>query len=186
MKRTNTDFSKHEHKVELYKCGEKQIRIDHFQVGNSRHDYIQFINTDEVMTVTGDYGNWVFCRPFIPTKGQTISDSYWIEKLKISSEQKLRDLDFDYMADMIKAEIKELIAEYGEEDNERYNTEMDWYENLLEACEGEDEIQYLSLAYRDSPNWKDYDDVPISYKTPIWLQIIFDAFEEMCSRMSDN
>jgi len=39
----------------------------HFQVGDSSTNYIQFINTDRVLTVTGDFGNWVFCRPFVPS-----------------------------------------------------------------------------------------------------------------------
>lgn len=49
MKRTTIDFSEHEHRVEIFKCGEKEIRVDHFQVGNSRMNYIQFINTDVLL-----------------------------------------------------------------------------------------------------------------------------------------
>ena len=53
--RIGVDFSEHTHRIEIFKCGDKEIRIDHFQNGNSRINYIQFINTDEVMTVTGAF-----------------------------------------------------------------------------------------------------------------------------------
>lgn len=185
MKRTDIDFSEHEHRVEIFKCGEKEIRVDHFQVGNNRMNYIQFINTDEVLTVTGDFGNWVFCRPFVPSKGGHVDASYWIEKLRISSEQKLDSLDLD----AIKKEIKELIEsgleEYGYEGQELEQAK-EWFGELLE--EVDDELGYLCKAYRDysKPNFIDHEMIPCTKKTPVRLSIIFDAFDEICERLKKS
>lgn len=99
-KRTDIDFSQHKHRIEIFSNSETghEIRVDHLQVGNSNYNYVQFINTDRILTVTGDYGNWTFCRPFVPSKDGYVSDLYWIEKLRMSNY-----LDFDTL-DMIENE----------------------------------------------------------------------------------
>lgn len=182
MSRTGIDFSKHDHRVELFKCGEKEIRVDHFQVGNSRMEYIQFINTDEVLTVTGDFGNWVFCRPFVPSQKGRVSDSYWIEKLSIASEQKLDALDLDTIEVNIKELIDSGLEEYGYEGKELEQAK-EWFGELLQ--ETYDELSYLSKAYRDyyKPSFLEDEIIPCTKKIPVWLNIIFDAFEEICQRL---
>lgn len=180
--RTGKDFSEHVHTVEIYKCGEKEIRVDHFKKPETFMESLQFINTDRVLTITGDYGNWVFCRPFIPSPAGKVSDQYWIEKLKISSEQKLDELDLEG----IRTEIKERIATGLEEqgfEGEELEKCKDWYLELLE--ETDDKLNYLAKAYRDydRPDCIDHEDIPNYNKVPVWLEIIFDAFEVMCSRM---
>ena len=48
-KRTNIDFKDHKHRVEIFKNDkDDEIRIDHFQVGDSNQRYIQFVNTDRL------------------------------------------------------------------------------------------------------------------------------------------
>lgn len=185
MKRTVVDFSRHNHRIELYNCGDKQIRIDHLQVGDSRAGYIQFINTSEVLTVTGDFGNWVFCRPFIPKAGNCVDDSYWIEKLKISSEQKLRDIDLQKTSKEIQELINGGLENYGYE-GEELEQAKEWFKELLDNCE--DELDYLSFAYRnyEKPIFIDDEMIPCVYKIPIWLEIIFDAYDEICDRLKTN
>lgn len=183
-KRTGIDFSKHTHRIEIFKCGEKEIRIDHFQVGNSRTNYIQFINTDEVMTVTGDFGNWVFCRPFVPSKKGNVSESYWIEKLQIASEQKLERLDLDAIGKEIEGLLRHGLKDYGYK-GKQLKEAKEWYKELLESTD--DELSYLSKAYRDHdrPSFIDSEDIPSTKKVPGWLKVIFDAFEEICSRIKE-
>jgi hypothetical protein len=184
-KRTSVDWSKHEHKVEIFTCGEKEIRVDHFQVGDSKVKYIKFINTDETLTITGDYGNWVFCRPFVPSKDGYVSDGYWLEKLRISSEQKLSDLDFESISKEIEELINSGLEEYGYE-NEKLNQAKEWFKELLE--ETDDEISYYAKAFRDysKPNFIDYEMIPTTKKMPSWLNVIFDAFDEMCRRLKED
>jgi len=184
-KRTGIDFSKHIHTVEEYVCGEKIIRVDHFKIPDTRMNYIQFINTDETMSVTGDFGNWIFCRPFIPSVKSGVSDSYWLEKLEIASEQRFDRLNFD----AIEKEIQELIdaglEEYGYK-GEELEQAKEWYTELLSECD--DKLSYLAKAYRDCdrPDFIDSEQIPYTVEVPTWLYIIFDAFDEICRRIKEN
>lgn len=176
------DFSEHSHRVEIFKNGDKEIRIDHLQKNDSRMEYIQFINTDEIMSVTGDYGNWIFCRPFIPSAEGKVSVGYWIEKLETYNELKLDKLDLD----SIEVEIQELIdtglEDYGYE-GDKLEEAKEWFQELLE--ETSDELDYLHKAYRDyrKPNFIDYDMIPRTNEIPKRLLIIFEAFDEICNRL---
>jgi hypothetical protein len=184
-KRTNSDFSKHVHRVEIFKSDENEIRIDHFQVEKNNMLYIQFISTDRTLTVTGDYGNWVFCRPFHPSPDGFVSDHYWLEKLRTYSIQSFDEYDFDE----IEKEITELIESglelYGYEGDELIKAK-DWFDELLDEIG--DHISYEHKAYRDynKPDFIDYDMIPITKLMPVQLEIIFDAFDEICKRLKDN
>jgi hypothetical protein len=181
-KRTSIDFSNHEHRIEIFKSGEKEIRVDHFQVGNSSTNYIQFINTDRVMTVTGDFGNWIFCRPFHPSPKGGVSEQYWIEKLRISSSQELARYDADETEKEIKELIKNGLEEYGYKDDELKEIK-DWFKELLQ--EVDDELNYTYKAFREygRPNFIDGEQIPLCKKVNQWLLIIFDAFDEICRRL---
>ena len=41
---------------------------------------------EDKLIITGDYYNWIFCRPFTPDKDGSVSEMYWIEKLQIANE----------------------------------------------------------------------------------------------------
>ena len=41
----------------------------------------------DLCVVTGDVGNWMFCREFHPSSKGHVSDYYWVEKLQMSSSQ---------------------------------------------------------------------------------------------------
>ncbi len=183
-KRTDVDFSKHEHRVEVFKCGKNEIRVDHFQVEDSRMRYIKLINTDDTLTVTGDYGNWVFCRPFVPSSDGGVSDCYWLEKLRTASVQVVSE----FCSVETEKEIQELINS-GLEDYGYKDTELDvlkeWFKDLLEYVD--DEIEYTYYAYRyNKPAILDYEMIPFCKKINTWLLIIFDAFDEMCNRLKEQ
>ncbi|MFW6226371.1 MAG: hypothetical protein ACOC3V_05390 [bacterium] len=184
-KRTSIDFSKHSHRVEIYKCGEKEIRIDHLQIDTSRTNYIQFINTDEICSVTGDFGNWIFCRPFIPSSNEGVTDSYWIEKLNTRSEQNLDKLDMAAISKRIEELLDGDLDKMGFDEDEIDDVKS-WYEDLLE--ETHDEYSYIAKAWRDysRPSTIEDEDVPHITVVPIWLKIVFDGFEEICKRIKEN
>lgn len=184
-KRTSVNFDKHEHRVEIFKCKEKEIRVDHFQIGDSRMKYIKFVNTEDTLTVSGDYGNWVFCRPFVPSADGYVSDCYWFEKLRMLSEQKFDILDFDLIQQEIKELIDSGIKERFREDNEKTENAIAWFKELLDIAESEDHIEYTWKAYRDysMPDFIEYEMIPFTKKIPTWIKIIFDAFDEICNRL---
>ncbi len=185
-KRTGVDFSKHEHRVELFKNDEgKEIRVDHFQKGNSRYGYLQFTNTAETLTVTGDYGNWVFCRPFGISEEGSVSVGYWLEKLRDSSSQEPSNYDGDETAKEIKALIKSGLKEYGYE-GEELSLAKEFFTDLLTYTE--EEFEYVYEAYRggNAPPFLDAEMIPFCKEVKIWLLIVFDAFDEMCERLKKS
>lgn len=185
-KRTQQDWSQHKWRREVFTNPEgKEITIDHLQKGNSNAHYILFINDTRGLTVRGDYGNWVFCRNFIPSADtESISGGYWMEKLTIGSTQKFEFLDFE----CIEQDFKDRFEGWMFEND--YNTSQleeieEWKNEMLEALEGKDRIDYLYKAYR-TPNpigWS-CEDFPHDHKKiPVRLNILFDGFEEICRQM---
>jgi len=183
VSRTGIDFSKHEHRVEIFKNGDKEIRIDHFQIGNSNINYIQFINTDRILSVTGDFGNWIFCRPFVPSEEGGVSDGYWLEKLRIASCQEAGKYDGDETAKEIQLLIDSGLEEQGYK-GEELEQIKEWYTDLLGYTE--DEHEYIYHAYRDYPSYIDCEIIPFCKELNNWLNIIFDAFDEICFRLKEN
>lgn len=184
-KRTKVDFSKHVHRVEIFKNEDNnEIRIDHFQIGDSNQKYIQFINTDKILSITGDYGNWIFSRPFIPNKDEYVSGGYWLEKLNILSTQEGKEYD----SEKTKLAIQNLIDSELEELYEDKELEIckEWFTDLLEYTD--DELEYTCFAYKtsDKPPFIDYETIPFVEEINIWLQIIFDAFDEICYRIEQK
>jgi len=54
-KRSYWDFSEHTHTVEIFKSDNgNEIRVDHFQKGDSNMGYIKFVNDDKGLSVFGD------------------------------------------------------------------------------------------------------------------------------------
>ena len=182
-KRINVDFSKHQHSREIFTNEKgKEIIVDHFKVPDTYYGYIKFTNTDDSLLVTGDYGNWVFNRPFVPEKENFVSDSYWLEKLRMSSQQRFEELDWDYIDKEIKFLIKKGLKEYGYS-GEKLKQAKEWFSELLEECG--DKLSYEAKAYRDCymPDFIDYDMIPYHKEIPAWLLIVFDAFDEICRRI---
>lgn len=183
--RTGIDFSKHEHRVEIFKSEKNEIRIDHFQVGNNNTNYIQFINSDRTLTVTGDFGNWVFNRPFIPSEDGYVSDPYWLEKLRIGSKQEPGRYDGEATAKEIQKLIDNGLEDYGY-GGEDLKELKEWYTDLLTYADNEHE--YVCHAYYAYPIPKNVDNesVPFCKSVDNWLLIIFDAFDEICKRLKEK
>ncbi|MDD4970850.1 MAG: hypothetical protein PHT07_15590 [Paludibacter sp.] len=183
-KRTGIDFSKHVHTVDVYKHEDKEIQVDHFKIPDSMTNYIQFINTDRVLTITGDFGNWVFCRPFVPSIDGYVSDGYWLEKLRILSSQVPGSYDGEATASEIQKLIDEGLQEYGYKGDELKKMK-EWYTDLLTYTD--DEYEYVYHAYRgyDRPNIET-ESIPFCKKLNPWLNIIFDAFDEICRRIKEG
>lgn len=172
-RRTNIDFSKHELKItEL-----NGVLIHEFKIPGTRNCMLVFINTRGVMTVTGDFGNWVFCREFHPfaNNDSGVDSGYWDEKLQISSVQKSKKYDTDETIKRIKDFKESFIDTYGREMN---SDEADWVERLELSVY--DENEYIFAAYRERPESIDYESVPFAQKRHFWLDAVYDGFEAIC------
>lgn len=172
-KRTNVDFSRHQLKTTQF----EGVLIYEFKRPDTRNCMLVFINTRGVMTVTGDLGNWVFCREFHPSpeKNGGVSGGYWDEKLQISSVQKSHAFDSDETTNQINSFKKDFKENYGREMNE---DELDWVESLENNVD--DEYEYTYLAYREKPSSIDYESVPFGKKRHYWLDAVYDGFDAIC------
>ena len=176
-KRTGINFEKHE--VLVTKTDE--CLIHHLKKPDTMCNSIKYINCGGILAVTGDFGNWIFCREFHPDKDNSVSDGYWYEKLKILSTQD--GLDFDGNA--TKEALAERLSEYKEDKGENVNEEViEYYEECMNKCD-EHLLDYEFYAYREQPNGMDYDDVIIVKDYKFWLKAVFDGFDEICRRLID-
>lgn len=80
--------------------------------------------------------------------------------------------------------IKEFVSSFedyfGREMNEE---EKDWVESLTNAAD--DETEYNHIAYREKPKDIDYEYVPFGKKRQAWLEVVYDAFDEICIRLRE-
>jgi hypothetical protein len=159
-------------------------------------DMINFINVDGILAVTGDYGNWIFCREFIPAEKNSVSDGYWLEKLRISSSQQPSSYDSKETAKELHNRIKELNDEWKETEeeyeNDQHNSKylslktkheetLEYFNDCLNTVD--DELDYTYQAYRNMPNYYDYEFPVFEKSLNVWLLIIFDGFDEICNRL---
>lgn len=189
--RTCIDFSQHILTTKIYKTDNwETIRVDEFYKPNTITHWLKFVNTSNSLAVTGDFGNWLFCRPFIPVNNwEKISSMYWAEKLRNSSTQHAGAYDSETAYKEIEEKIKELeenIEDYviDNEWQEEFDEIIDWWRSLLDYTENEIEYQYhaydcdwmrpASIDHEEIPNW---------FKWHFWLEVVFDAFEEICKRL---
>ena len=174
MKRTQTDFSKHELTVK----SQEGLLIHHLKIPDTIARNIKFINTNDILAVTGDYGNWIFCREFHPSAEGYVSDQYWIEKLRICSCQEPMEYDAEATAEAIQEQLDDPDADLDEE-------EKLYYSDCLSVVD--DELEYTYTAYREMPGNMIAEDVIFYKKNRDWIDVVFDGFEEICRRLkSDN
>lgn len=175
MARTKIDFSGH--KLEVIKS--EGVLIHKFKRPDTTANSVVFINTCGVMTVTGDFGNWVFSREFHPSPSQEkISNSYWDEKLQNNSIQTASEFDGEATRRAIVEFKEDNICNYSELELEAIE---DWIEKLEDSIE--DEIEYTFIAYREKPNCIDYENIPFTNKRRFSLEAIYDSFEAICQRL---
>jgi len=177
-KRTNTDFSEHELKVI---ANDAIIIHDLKQTGCEYTHRVKFINTCGIMVVTGDFGNWIFCREFHPSSEGKVSDYYWVEKLQINSAQNPYNFDNEGTKKEIEEGIEKGLEDYGYQDKKLEEMKK-YYEELLNYVDLS-EFEYTSFAYNNYPSFLDTERVPFIREIKPWLLVIFDAFDEICNRL---
>lgn len=176
-KRTSIDLSKHVITV----TEQENLLVHHFKIPNTYMNSVKFINTNGIMAVTGDFGNWIFCREFHPSAEGMVSDHYWLEKLQIASSQVGDEFDSKSTREEIELGLKSQLEEYG-----YYGDELEkmkeYYNDLLDYVDYS-EWEYTAYAYSNMPSFLDAESVPFVKDTKTWLKIIFDCFDEMCNRI---
>lgn len=175
-KRTGIDFSKHEVTI----AENELVSIRHLAIPGTFHNNIKYTNVSGCLLVTGDYGNWVFCRPFAPDAEVSVSEPYWLEKLRNSSSQDPCEYNSDILSEAIKERISEL-EDIGYE-GDKLKIIRGYYEECLDNVE--DEISYISTA-RNIPSCLDFESIIISKDLKFWLKAVFDGFDEMCRRLKE-
>ena len=179
--RTGVDFTKHE----LIVTEQEGLLIHRLKHPEYTHmNSVKFINTNGIMAVTGDYGNWMFCREFHPSAEGRVSSGYWCEKLQIASSQNGYEFDSEGTREEIQYGIEKGLEEYGYT-GEELEEAKEYYEYLLNYVD-ESEWYYEANAYTEMPSFFDSEGVPNVKKVKIWLQIVFDAFDEICRRMKEE
>lgn len=168
-KRTKIDFSKHILEVEKT----DKIAVYSFRLPEKKHYHsVIVICACGVTTITGDWGNWVFCREFHPCKNGKVSEGYWDEKLEIGSVQKSDVFDEDEAIREIDALLKE---------NDDFDDETIMFLNDLRGWTS-DEFEYVQFIRDNKPQDGplDYTDLPTGRIRHRWLDAIYDAFDVMC------
>ncbi len=166
---TTINWSKHKLKITT----NKNVLIHDLKIHNSMQDRVTFINSMGICAVTGDYGNWIFCREFHPSKEGYVSRAYWSEKLKIGSTQQSGAFDSDFAISKIDAYLNDEEYEWEEEEKE-------YLENLKNSAE-DGEYAYNAAAM-DYPGNFDSEMIPTGLKRRYWLSAVYDAFNEICTR----
>ena len=185
--RTKTDFSKHVLNVTEV----PGLLIHDFAIPNTVCQRITFLHirnehVPNILIVTGDYGRWTFNRDFVPSVDNMVSDSYWCEKLRIGSTQKSHVYSSEVTGKLIQEELKTLEEDKDDHSAYEYENLKSYYESLLNYCDcGEEE--YVFQAYWDDsePGRRllDPENIPLGKEVDIQLQVVFDAFDEICNRM---
>jgi hypothetical protein len=167
-KRQRVDFSKHE----ITEIKTDDVYIIKFRRPDTSYEAVYFLNACGVLSVTGDWGNWIFCREFHPG-GDYVSGGYWDEKLEISSQQKAKAFDPQKTEDAINRRMKEKDCEPEERE---YLNEM-----LRYVSDGE--ILYQSEAYNRLPQRYDHYTMIFEKSRHFWLDVVYDAYDEITYRM---
>jgi hypothetical protein len=175
-KRTGIEFKDYEVKV----TQQEGLLVHFLKKPDTICGCIKYINTNGIMAVTGDYGNWIFCREFHPSAdGDDVSDGYWNEKLSIASTQQPREFD----PKATREKIEELLRE-GECNGDLDEDEKVYLRRGLALVD--DEFEYKQHAYGEKcGQFADGEYVPCCTKNPYWLDAIYDGFEEICRRMKE-
>ncbi len=187
MKGTRTDIDFSEHIV--IETKQDNLLIYDFRIPETQMNRIQFINTNGILAITGDFGNWIFCREFHTSKDGYVSDHYWCEKLQISSTQTYSDYSSKETKEELRRKLKEYIEEQKSEDenfneHDEENEILEYFKECIRRVD--DELDYTSYAYREYPDGLDGEDVVFVKEIKYRLKLIFDAFDEMCRRLKEN
>lgn len=183
-KRTDIDFSKHKYeRLNLNDVtGSCPATICSLHLDSEYHKVV-LITANGITSVTGDFGNWVFNREFVPdSRCSDFPGAYWASKLSSYSGQS----GYVYDGDKTEERIKYLLSKEGQEEfgREWAEDEKEYLENCFRYTDSEQE--YVNAAFHTRTGWfaRDSDHVPYEERLNPWLEAIFDAIEEMCRRES--
>jgi hypothetical protein len=176
-KRTGIDFSKHEVRIK-----QADGFLEHYlRKPNTVTDAIRYINTGGILAVTGDYGNWIFCREFHPSQEGYVESSYWTEKLRIASTQEPYEFDYETTESRIKEQLNGGLEEYGWE-GEKLEEMKEYMQECLDNL-SDGEQAYVAYAYQNYPSFTDHECVVHVKKLKYWLTVVYDGFDEICRRL---
>ena len=170
IKRNKVDFSKHELKITEF----DGVKIHELKKPGTNVYLVRFINAGGVLAVTGDCYNWIFCREFHPSSEGAVSDSYWCEKLRIASTQD----PYEFDQDATKAALEEAMKDEDCSDKAR-----EYYESMIDKVDENKEI-YLYCAHENLPSCMDHESVIYRKRIDSCLEVVFDAFDEICERLA--
>ena len=176
VRRTQVDFKNHVHTVMEHKFDDSKygtVRIDDFKRPDSSTCSIKFINAGGILAVTGDYGNWIFCREFHPSADGYVLDHYWYEELRTLSCQEAEEFDE-------KVAVSQ-INEYLNEHDDLSDEEVEFWERLIDSCGSEYEF---IAEVMDRPSCVEAEAIPRGKRPNFGIEAIFDAFDEICMQIS--
>ena len=177
MKRTTIDFSKHEY----IKREDKYTKIYELKLPDTITHRVVFINSMNRLTVTGDFGNWVFCRQFLPNAKGSSCHEYWAEKARINSVQDPYIFDINALNEEIEYQMNALRGDEDFIDDDDYEEEMNFWKGMLDI---DDEYELISYIYSNEVG-VEAECLPTGKKLHPWFEVILDAFDEMCKRERD-
>jgi hypothetical protein len=178
-RKTSWDFTKYDLTIEK----SDNCLIHTLHNGGASCGKVIFINTKGIMAVTGDFYNWIFCREFHPSEDGYVSEDYWCEKLQIASGQNGYIYDSDKTDEELNRMIKIGCEEYGYEGDELEQMKQYYSDCLMYT---DDKEEYRVYAYDNLPDFVDYESIIEEEVIQKQLLIIFDAFNEICNRLSNN
>ena len=151
---------------------------------------LTFINSCGVMTVTGDFGNFVFCREFWPIPEGGVSEGYWLKKLKSKSCQNPRVFSARATEELLDGFISELLdGEHGDFSNEE-DTLRDIVSDIqdINIDDNEDFVVNQIRDVLENYEFEVDDKIPflIGYEYVDYLQTVFDGFNEICRRLREE
>ena len=169
------DWSKHELIIKKYTSENgEEITEYNLKKPETCMDMIVFCNHSGNLSVTGDYGNWIFDRAFYPKKDIKVFDFYW-------SEKSCQTFGFDLEANLSayaeeEKQTREKNPEIFDKNSSDYDEVLVEFYEEIQKCD--DEIEYWNCIADHLI------DEPYDYrKIPEQLLIVFDAFEEICRRI---
>ncbi|RYZ48300.1 MAG: hypothetical protein EOP49_18980 [Sphingobacteriales bacterium] len=178
--RTGIDFSKHE----VHVISENGLLVHYLKKPDTVCDAIKYINTNGIMAVTGDYGNWIFCREFHPDAKTNVSDGYWFEKLRVASSQVGDEFDSERTKEEIEKGINGGLVEYGFK-GDKLEKALEYFQGCLDHVQYS-EFEYTAYAFQEMPGFFDSEMVPFCKRYQYWLLAVYDGFDEMCNRLRES
>lgn len=144
---------------------------------------VVLINSDGILAITGDFGNFIFCREFSPEKDGTQDIQYWAEKAKISSLQQVERYDSDATEKELQRMIETGLEEYGYEGEELREAKQFMRDCLRYTST---EFEYMNFAYNNRPGGFDPEMLVFIKSHDHQLMVVLDAYNEMCHRLKSG